>query len=70
MLLKSMTDPVVRALMPGKVIEVLVEEGQIVERGQAVVRVEAELLAIAHAYQQATDYHLARPRIEATEKAT
>jgi len=33
--------PVVRAPMPGKVLALLVEEGQEVEVGQAVVRVEA-----------------------------
>lgn len=34
-------DPVVRAPMPGKVIELLVAQGDTVERGQPVVRVEA-----------------------------
>jgi len=34
-------DPVVRAPMPGKVIQLLVAVGDPVERGQAVVRVEA-----------------------------
>jgi len=33
--------PVVRAPMPGKVLAVLVEEGQSVELGQPVIRVEA-----------------------------
>ena len=33
--------PVVRAPMPGKVLAILVEEGQVVELGQAVIRVEA-----------------------------
>ena len=33
--------PVVRAPMPGKVLEILVEAGQVVTAGQAVIRVEA-----------------------------
>lgn len=34
-------DPVIKAPMPGKVLEILVEEGQEVQRGQGLVRVEA-----------------------------
>ncbi len=37
----SAGSPVVRAPMPGKVLALLVEEGQEVQLGQAVVRVEA-----------------------------
>jgi len=37
----SVADPVVRAPMPGKVVALLVDVGDTVERGQAVVRVEA-----------------------------